>query len=93
MIKLFKESLSGDIPTTKDRLMAKNIVSNLHRVMGDKSSATKTMLHYAYKWKDLAMWQDLIKSYGLQVQGEDGLVQAWRVFKFEQTRAKYVSGV
>ncbi|KAF8348730.1 hypothetical protein F5887DRAFT_1280476 [Amanita rubescens] len=87
VIKLFKESLSGDIPTKKDRLMAKNIVSNLHRARGDKSSATKSMLHYAYKWKDFAMWQDLIKSYNLQVQGEDGLVRAWRVFKFDQTRA------
>ncbi len=93
VIKLFKESLSGDTPTEKAKLMAKDIISNLHKAGSDEISAAKTMLDYAYKWKDFAMWQDLIKSYDWQAQGEDGLVRAWRVFKFDQTRARYISGV
>ena len=92
VIKLFKESLSGDTPTKKDKLMAKDIISNLRKLASsDRISAAKTMLDYAYKWKDLAMWKDLIQSYDLQAQGEDGLARAWRVFKFDQTRARYTS--
>ena len=93
VISLFKESLSEESPTEKDKLMAKDIISNLHNAGSDKISAVKTMVDYAYKWNDFAMWQDLIKSYDLQVQGEDGLVRAWRVFKFDKTRARYNSGV
>ncbi|KAF8338683.1 hypothetical protein F5887DRAFT_889771, partial [Amanita rubescens] len=86
VISLFKESISAESPTEKDKLMAKDIISNLHNAGSDKISAVKTMLDYAYKWNDFAMWQDLLKSYNLQVQGEDGLVRAWRVFKFDKTR-------
>jgi len=89
MMKLFEESLSGDAPMKKDKLMA-DIISNLHNAGRDRIPTTKAMLEYAYKWKDIAMWQDLIRSYrkDLQVQGEDGLVRAWRIFNFDQTRAR-----
>ena len=81
-MNLFKESLSENAPTEKDKDMAKLIISKLWKARGDKASAMKDMLGYAYKW----MWQSLTKSCGryVEVQGEHGLVQAWRVFKFDR---------
>jgi hypothetical protein len=97
VVKLFKESLSDNAPTEKDKDMAKFIISNLPNIddeddEDDKVQAMKDMLDLAYKWKDIEMWQDLIQSCGedIKVQGEIGLVQAWRVFSFDQTRARYV---
>ena len=92
MMKLFKMSLSDNAPTEKDRNMAKLIISNLSNAGKAKNSAMKVMLDYAYKWKDIEMWQYVIKCCGgdVKVQGKKGLVQAWRVFSFDQTRARYI---
>ena len=89
-MNLFKESLSENAPTGKDKDMAKFIISKLRKAGGDKASAVKDMLGYAYKWKDIEMWQSLTQSCGkyVEVQGEHGLVQAWRIFKFDQTRPR-----
>jgi hypothetical protein len=89
-MKQFKESLSEDAPTVEDRTLAKQIISNLHYAGNNKDSVIKTMFDYAYEWKDIEMWQDLIILNGVKVQGENGLVQAWGVFKFDQTRARYM---
>ena len=95
VMKLFKESLSENAPTGKDKDMAKFIIKKLRTAGGDKTSAMKDMLGYAYKWKDIEMWRGLTKSCGkyVEVQGKHGLVQAWRVFKFDQTRPRYVLGI
>ena len=92
MVKLFKESLSDNAPTEKDKIMAKFIISDLPNAGNDKIPAMKVMLDYAYRWKDIKMWQDLTKRCGedIKVQGESGLVQAWHVFGFDQTRARYI---
>ncbi|KAF8345456.1 hypothetical protein F5887DRAFT_1074512 [Amanita rubescens] len=89
MIKLFEESLSENAPKEKDRHMAKLIISNLPTASRDNASAMKTMFNYTYKWKDIEMWQGLMKSCGyfIKVEGEFGLVRAWSVFSFDQTRA------
>jgi hypothetical protein len=92
VMKLFKESLSENAPTEKDKNMAKLIISNLSNAGKDMLSATKVMLDYAYIWKDIEMWQYLTQICGeyIKVQGENGLVQAWCVFSFDQTCARYI---
>jgi hypothetical protein len=92
VVKLFKESLSDNAPTEKDRNLAKSIISDLPNTGNDKIPAMKVMLDYAYKWKDIETWQEMTKHCGrdIKVEGENGLVQAWRVFSFDQTRARYI---
>ncbi len=92
MLKLFKESLSENAPTEKDKNMAKFIISNLPNTGNDKIPSMNVMLDYAYKWKDIEIWRELVRSCGgdMKVQGENGLVQACRVFSFDQTRAGYI---
>jgi hypothetical protein len=92
-MNLFKESLSENAPTGKDKDMAKLIISKLRKADGDKALAMKEMLGYAYKWKDIEMWRGLTKSCGKYVEVQHGLIQAWRVFKFDQTRPKYILGI
>lgn len=91
IMKLFKESLSDNAPTEKGKSIAKHIISNLQIAGSDRVTALKALLDYAYKWKDVEMWQDLVKSceQDIRVQGGNGLVEAWRVFRFGQTRAGY----
>jgi hypothetical protein len=91
VMKLFEESMSENAPKEKDKHMAKLIISNLPTPGSDGVSTMKTMFNYTYKWKDIEMWQGLIEScrYHIKVQGEFGLVRAWRVFSFDQTRARY----
>ena len=92
MVKLFKESLSDNAPTEKDKNMAKLIISDLPNAGDDRITAMEVMLDYVYRWKDINMWQDLTKSCGedIKVQGENGFVQAWHVFGFDLTRARYI---
>ena len=92
IMKQFKESLSENAPTVEDRTLARQIISNLHYAGDNKVSVIKTMFDYAYEWKDIEMWQDLISLSSVKVQGENGLVQAWGAFKFDQTRARYMLG-
>lgn len=94
-IELFKHSLSEDAPTKRDKEIAKQIIDNLHSAGNNRVSITRTMFDYACKWKDIEMWQDLIKSIGggIDVQGENGLVRLWRIFSFDQTRPRYLLGV
>jgi len=92
VLKLFEESLSENAPTEKDKNMAKFIISNLPNTGNDKIPSLKVILDYAYKWKDIEIWRELTRHCGgdITVQGENGLVQAWRVFSFDQTRARYI---
>lgn len=56
------------------------------------SETKKTIFNYTYEWKDIEMWQGLVKRFGrdMEVQGENGLVRAWGVFNFHETRARYL---
>ena len=75
VLKLFKESLSENAPTEKDKNMAKFIISNLPNTGNDKIPSMNVMLDYAYKWKDIEIWRELVRSCGgdMKVQGENGL--------------------
>jgi hypothetical protein len=88
VMKLFKDSLSVDAPTGNHKELAKQIITNLYYIAGNvKVAITKAMFHFAYKWKDIEIWQQVFKSWGnIEAQGENGLLRAWRIFKFDQTR-------
>ena len=47
------------------------------------------MFDCAYKWKDMEMWRNLIKSFEKNVKA-NGVIRAFRVFTFDQTRSMYV---
>lgn len=96
VLKQFKESLSENAPTEKDKFLAKLIVRDLtraDRTADSNDSAVSTMFDCAYKWRDIGMWRDLYGSYGRRVgvQGENGLIRAFRAFKFDQIQKRCIS--
>jgi hypothetical protein len=58
VLKQFKQSVSDNAPTEKDKILAKVIISNLY-LANNRISALETMFDCAYKWKDVAIWRDL----------------------------------
>ena len=76
MMKLFKDLLSMDAPTKNHKELAKQIISNLYYNTGnDKVPFMKAMFNFAYKWKDIEIWQQVFKSWGnIEAQGENGLL-------------------
>ena len=92
VLKQFKESISEDTPTERDKIIAELIIRNLRTLhpVSKRASASQTMFDCAFKWKDVEMWRDLIFGQDVGVQGENGLVRAFRVFKFDQTRPRYI---
>ena len=88
MLKQLKQSVSDNATTEKDKILAKLIISNLY-LANNRISALETMFDCAYKWKDVAIWRDLIEGSKKDV-GVDELIRAFRVFKFDQTRPMYV---
>jgi hypothetical protein len=90
VLKQFKESHSENAPTEQDKNMAKLIISNIRNIYPDSSRvlALQTMFDCTYKWKDLEMWRDLVERFGrdVGVRGEHGLIRAFCVFGFDQTR-------
>ena len=88
MLKQFKLSVSNNAPTEKDKNFAKLIISKLCRA-SNRIYALETMFDCAYKWKDMGMWRDLIEGFEKDVE-VNGLIRAFRVFTFNQTRPMYV---
>ena len=91
VLKDFKQSVSDNAPTEKDKILAKLIISNLYHA-DNKASALETMLDCAYKWKDVEMWRDLIKSSEKEI-GANGVIRAFHAFTFDHTRPMYVIGL
>ena len=91
VLNQFKQSVTDNAPTEKDKTLAKLIISNLYHV--NRASALETMFDCAYKWTDMGMWRDLIESFEKDV-GVNGLIRAanraFRVFTFDQTHPMYV---
>ena len=93
VLKQFKDSLSENAPTEKEKFLANLMISNIGRpYYNDSASPLPTMLDCTYKWKDVKMWQDLMERFGENVgaQSENGLARAFRVFEFNQIRPTYV---
>jgi hypothetical protein len=88
VLKQFKQSVSDNAPTEKDKILAKLIISNFYHA-NNRASALETMFDCACKWKDVEMWRDLIEGFKHDV-GVNELIRASRVFTFNQTRPMYV---
>ena len=76
-------------PTQVDRQWA-------GRLMSKDGSLNKeyivTLLDYALKWRDLAMWKNIMKlrSCSLQFVGAPKLIRSWREFSFDEVRVRLV---
>ena len=92
----FQKSLSVNGLTEKNKNMAKLIISNMKTGKASaRASALLTMFDCTFKWKNIEIWRELSECFGqdIGVQGENGLVQAFRVFTFDQTHPRYIIGL
>ncbi|KAF8628062.1 hypothetical protein AX17_006065 [Amanita inopinata Kibby_2008] len=89
MMNKFKQSQSGDSPTQKDRETARAIIKHLNLSFRFDTYHLKeevyTLLDYAFKWKDIEMWRDIVtnSAHYIELSGKRGFVAAWRHFGFE----------